>query len=283
MPPLLPTKYRRLWRRRLRRRPLLPFLLAAFMAADFAVLRFAESSRSDVAALSLLAMVGAQLGLLAIWATHSPRGWAPRAAVSTALLLAAVSWVEQPDEDQYIRAVIFPTFAVTSLGVTISRWIASSHQGRRTIAQRKPRFGIATVLWITLVVALLITVLRNAGWSVLSYPLTLLLAIAEAAPAIAIIAVDKSCPSGWKRFYGLLAIPSVAVVATVAWAMTARGGPTMIGQPRDYLPYYAIQAAIIGVTLYLLTPRLANNRRDPVVQDHSSIQDGPSGPIDLTA
>ncbi|QDV76001.1 hypothetical protein K2D_42260 [Planctomycetes bacterium K2D] len=276
-------KWRRLWRRRLKRRPLLPFLLAAFVAADIAVLRFAESSRSDFAELSLLAMLGAQLGLLAIWTTHSMRGWAPRVAISTGLLMTAVSLVEQPDEDQYIRAVIFPTFAVTALGVIFSRWIASSHQRRKVIAVRKRKFGIATVLWITLVVALLIAVLRNAGWSVLAYPLTLILAVVEAAPAVAMVAVDRWFPKGWKRFYGLLATPFVAVLATAAWAMTPRGGPAMIGQPRDFLPYYIVQASIIGLSLYLLTPRFRIDRSGLVIDGESPDRDETIGSIDLSA
>lgn len=280
---MLPEKYRRLWRRRLRRRPLLPFLLAAFAAADVAVLRFAESSRSDFAELSLLAMLGAQLGLLAIWTTHSMRGWAPRAAISTGLLMMAVSWVEQPDEDQYIRAVIFPTFAVTALGVIISRWMASSHLRRNVIAARKRKFGIATVLWVTLVVALLIAVLRNADWSVLANPLTLILAVVEAAPAIAIVAIDKWFPNGWKRFYGLLATPLVAAFATAAWAMTPRGGPAMIGQPLDILPYYIVQASIIGLTLYLLTPRFRIDRSGLVINGESPDQDETIVSIDLSA
>ncbi|TWT96826.1 hypothetical protein Pla108_26000 [Botrimarina colliarenosi] len=260
---MLSESHRRLWRRRLRRRPLLPFLLAAFVAVDVVALNLGGASVSDWVELAVLALFGAQLSLLAIWTTHSLRGWAPRLTITSALLLTAIGLVEQPGEEDYLRPVVFPIFALTCLGVMVARWLASA-AGPTTISPRRSRFGIATILWATLVVAILIAALRDVEWGYLLSPLILLLSVAEAALAVAISYLNRLCPRGRKRWIALIGAPSVCVLGATYLAMKPRGGPPIAPRPEDFLPYYAMQALITGASLMALTPKLFKRSSESV-------------------
>lgn len=64
---MLPQRYRRLWRRRLRRRPLLPFLLAATVAVDLVIASLWFAKAPDSVMLTALGVLDAHLLLAAIY------------------------------------------------------------------------------------------------------------------------------------------------------------------------------------------------------------------------
>lgn len=64
---MLPQRYRRLWQRRLRRRPLLPFLLAATVAVDLVIASLWLADAPDSVVLTALGLLDAHLLLAAIY------------------------------------------------------------------------------------------------------------------------------------------------------------------------------------------------------------------------
>lgn len=266
---MLPEKYRRLWRRRLRRRPLLPFLLAAMLAVDAVLLTLPDKWRSDQVDLATISVLGAQLSLLAIWTTHSIRQWLPRLCIAIGLILAVTAQVDRSDAGSYVRPVILGIFASSSTGLLCLRVALVSRLAKSRLRWRHRRqLGIATILWMTLAVAMLIAALREAQWQVLLDPLTLILSLIEVAPVLVIVLFDKLTQRGWTKGLFLVGGPAFLLFVAVVIAMSSRRVPSIIPiqQPSDFFPYYALESLLLGTTLFLLRPQVAREPKPAVVQ-----------------
>jgi hypothetical protein len=266
---IAPEKWRRLWRRRLRRRPLLPFLLAAFLAVDAVLLTLPDKWRSDQIDLATISVLGAQLSLLAIWTTHSRRQWLPRLCITVGLILAVTTQVDRSDAGSYVRPVIFVIFAFSSTGLLCLRAVLGSRLAKSRLRWRhRKQLGIATILWMTLAVAMLIAALREAQWQVLLDPLTLILSLIEVAPVLVIVLFDKLTQRGWTRRVFLVGGPAFLLFIAVVIAMSSRRVPSIIPiqQPSDFFPYYALESLLLGTTLFLLSPQVAREPKPVVVE-----------------
>lgn len=266
---MLPEKYRRLWRRRLRRRPLLPFLLAATLAVDAVLLTLPDKWRSDHVDLATISVLGAQLSLLAIWTTHSLRQWLPRLCISIGLILAVTTQVDRSDAGSYVRPVILGIFATSSTGLLCLRAVLVSRLAKSRLRWRhRKQLGIATILWMTLAVAMLIAALREAQWQVLLDPLTLMLSLIEVAPVLVIVLLDKLTQRCWTKGLFLVGGPAFLLFIAVVIAMSSKRVPSIIPsqQPSDFFPYFALESLLLGTTLFLLRPQVAREPKPTVVQ-----------------
>lgn len=206
---MLPESYRRLWRRRLRRRPLLPFLLAAVFAVD-AVIALQGLETSELGS----GFLAAQISLLAIWITHTSRGLLLRTVIAFIVsVLVGVGTAYSPSDTFYGPQELFAIFAaVVSLLVSTSSATAAivrtaSRRLRPAKLQAKRRVTIAGILTLTFFVAILLATFREARLSVITDPLVVGLIVAGVLPTLWITAVFAFTTRGWPRTVLAVAIP----------------------------------------------------------------------------
>ncbi|QDT70423.1 hypothetical protein MalM25_33710 [Planctomycetes bacterium MalM25] len=254
---MLPTRYRRLWRRRLRRRPLLPFLLAATLAVDLAML-----FRSGVEDSHFFGgLLGGQIGLLAIWVTHQARGLPARLFTALALVLLSLQFTmgypvhpAYPqgtpeffynfDPRPFYYSVILLMLAVDLITAgfvrgAVARWRRSDG------IQARVRTQISTLLWITLILATLLSFGGYGAWEQLSGPLaiSLLPILLNCLPLTVMLTLWLSVSSPSWRVHWLLVVPCTCLL--LARSLTG-----------DSLALYCTTyATFLGVWLYLAGDR----------------------------
>lgn len=151
---MLPEKYRRLWKRRLRRRPLLPFLLLATGCLDAVSVVLLASSRTTWAHWSesmALGFLSSQLHLLAIWTAWYFRHWAIRALVTLAY---CVVFAYLLDRSSRSSGNIYAHMLVTSIMCATGSLVISAVVRRvqrylhktSTSLLIKTRFSVADIL-----------------------------------------------------------------------------------------------------------------------------------------
>lgn len=269
---MLPEKYRRLWRRRLRRRPLLPFLLAATLAVDLAV-RFAngweEESFGSVFALGYFA---GQLGLLGIWITHARRGLLPRiglaiVTVSIALLLIDSLRLSEPESSESaprywaetmsasVQAIVLATLGTTVVAAGVTRLIVL-YFDNRLISHRRGQFKISTLLWLTLILALLLGFGRYAAWDAVANSDVAMLIAAESLPVAIMLSASMWSRGMWK-FLLLIGVPATLVLAlTNAWCYSPTGDLQLS-------LYYCFQSLMLGTWLWMLSSTRFEKKAGP--------------------
>ncbi|TWT96827.1 hypothetical protein Pla108_26010 [Botrimarina colliarenosi] len=130
---MLPESYRRLWRRRLRRRPLLPWLgliLVAFNGLFILVVR--TNDRLDFVRDSVFGIGVAQLGLASRWITYSRRlTWARLAVVMLVipLLLAIAFPMERSNRLSLWASAVISVFFVVAATLLLLRIIPVAAAG----------------------------------------------------------------------------------------------------------------------------------------------------------
>jgi len=264
---MLPERYRRLWRRRLRRRPLLPFLLLATLAVD-AVLWVGARGDNPV----VTGLVAGQLALLGAWVTWAPRGVTPRAVVALAATLLALALTgtlalgERADRVQatpyhdvdlpgLATAVILASLAATTLGAAAVRLLQRLRRGLR--APLRTRVGIAALLWATAFAAAALAFGRTAQWDVLTAGLVAVLVVVEAAVTTFTLALLVFSPN---RIVSWLRVAAVPLCLLAAAAMQYEGRAHL-------MTYHATQIAFFGSWLLALGPQASRTERPAAPRD----------------
>jgi hypothetical protein len=145
-----------LWRRRLRRRPLLPFLLAATLAVDV-VLAASLQASPNAAFIAGFGFLLGQIGLLAVWSLHTPRWIAQRLLLALGVTVIVGRWflsTEAEDIPWYTTFVL----AIDCIVLAGFHWI---RQRRKLLHTKRRRFGIGGILAWTTIAAVAIAALRS--------------------------------------------------------------------------------------------------------------------------
>lgn len=290
---MLPEKYRRLWRRRLRRRPLLPFLLAATLAVDV-LLMFSPAMRSGDGTFIANAGYGvllAQIGLAAIWAVHTSR-FIPQRLVIAALWAIAVGegFFAIPGDD-------FSWFAIITLIVDAVVYLVAKRIWKKPGLQSATlRFGIGNLLAWTTIAVVGISALRSVDWALVAKILLeseawvgmLADAFLLAGTAI-VVSRRRSIPStvaivAIGSF--LLLMSRIVVSRLVKIAILYFTSHFEIHGAQYYLVESAIYVSAFAATLLIWLLGLRHSLRDNIQQKQSSVESVTTQkfePIDLSA
>lgn len=281
---MIPQRYRRLLRRRLRRRPLLPFVLLAFFALDAVAFAAASGRATDETILSSLGLLGAQVGLLAAWVTSARRGWLVRLTVVVCLVGVVAAAAEGDRGDRILFPVVLLILALTVLGTLLARKLANALRDRKGTEFRKERVQIGRLLVATFLVAVLATALGNSSWRAVFAPITLMLSAIESTPTVILVFFDCLLTRKGSRWIALLLLPAALVAFSLWLAMQPRGGPAMIGTPQDFLPYYSGHSLLVGATLLAVSRSTTRVAAESSREAIESIKDSAAEKsIDLTA
>ncbi|TWT46437.1 hypothetical protein [Botrimarina hoheduenensis] len=242
---MLAARYRRLWKRRFRRRPLLPFLLAATLAIDLA-LTAADIHQNLYAAAFFLA----QMSLLAMWVVSATRGVVLRGAVTiTALVLLIELFFRISDQTD---AVLGPAL----LGVMASKLLTAGlvsvvHRATCPTLTPRPRlrFSMGTLLVSVFCVALVSNAVRNGDWSAMSDKSFLQLVGGEAI-VVLIMASLHYLFRRRRRTWFLVGLPAACLLMAVTAPLNL--------YTQQVLVYSCAQALVMGI--WLASIRVA--RRD---------------------
>lgn len=222
------SKHRRLWRRRLRRRPLLPVAAVLLIAADIAAGLYV--SRDSIG----FGLCVAHFAVLSVWIAHARRGLAQRACVGVALLIvflactqslphrAVSSTVESSDAPAVIpkdwgamiTAALLGTGGALLAAVAATFSLVSRLQNGRRLASRR-RFSISSLLRLTLLAAMLIWLGRGADWGVLLAPEIAIFVVVSAAAAAGTLAAALTLHSLTWRIGTLAIAPLTLLIALV--------------------------------------------------------------------
>ncbi len=189
----LPERYRRLWRRRLRRRPLLPFLLLISLSCGLtcSLAQPVNPYADNPWVLSLGAAI-ALFGLTGIWILNRCRGWIQRTLVSGLWLLGIVHLLGPIDGGMRVMGTMcFVIVLATALLGTLVRlpwcWI------NRGLSKVSRQLTIGYLLLLTTFVAVAIFGLQQLHREVLNALIVdptvtgYLLAEVTAAPAFLLV------------------------------------------------------------------------------------------------
>ncbi|MEO1497619.1 MAG: hypothetical protein AAFV43_10755 [Planctomycetota bacterium] len=239
---MLPERYRRLWKRRLRRRPLLPLLLAATLAVD-AVLALTDISENLIAAGVLLA----QMSLVAVWTVHTLRDAALRAAIGVLMILALIQvfFGISGKEDAVLGPVLLLVFGGKCLAAGI---VLLARRATRSAITSRPRwrFSIGSLLLTAVLIALVGTAAQRGEWGPVADPDVLELVFGETVVVFAITALYAFVPrrlSGW----WMVGLP-IAGLLLIAVAPLSRNS-------HGVLLYSLVQALAMGVWLAIFAVR----------------------------
>lgn len=281
---MLSPRYRRLWRRRLRRRPLLPFLLAATLAVDLAIWFSGGEFDNPYTG----GFIGGQIALLGVWVTHHRRGALARIVVALAVLLLAMqgtfglplepkaetSEIEFEDDSIFsfdFRPIVYVVVSVMAALTSLFAWAvrAVCARGTRTHGLRRPvRLHISSLLWVTLIVVVIISFGRRGAWSILlEAESVLVLLLLEVAPLLVLLPIALLAKGAATRAVWLVAAPCVALLTA------------MVFRPDGFFAYYATHSAFLGAWLFFATDRGPATEPGPIEQPIEP----PPGPIDLHA
>lgn len=278
-------RYRRLIQRRLRRRPLLPFLLAA-TAAVGCVLPFAPrgvtspidvwDSLASYGALGFL--IGLQ-GLAAIWLVSALRSWVVRLAAAGAVIASFAWFVGRADRFEFASWASFfsVALAMQCVFVLLVKMALRWWRPRRGLSRRRLRFSMAGVLALMTAVAILAALGRQARGGVLEHPGPLLLLVAESTlPAILFLIVSL-CRKTW---LALLVVTLFVIPPYTYWLVgVAPSDPVLI----TWGPYLLTQVTVTLTWLLGLRVRRQPVDARPLVEDQIAIENTHEPGVDLHA
>lgn len=245
---MLPERYRRLWCRRLRRRPLLPFLVAATVAVDVVIegIWFRDVSDSVIAA--SYGLLDAQLMLVAIYLAA---GTAPLIVrLTLAILAASLFGLIDRNPTHETALLAYSVLLVEAAACAVVVWFLPRKKRRRP-----PRTRIASLLLWSVVVAIVCVWLRGSAGSELASAAadrSVWIAVGgQALIAATALLASRLIRSDWLAcgLVGLIVL-KLAVIDSLTTLSTTFG---------EALSYRGAAAA--GVMLWLLALRL--ERREP--------------------
>lgn len=242
---MLPQRYRRLWQRRLRRRPLLPFLIAATVAVDLVIAT--EGFGPEAHGVFASGFLAAQVSLLAIWVTHSPRGLLTRAAIALLVsVLCGVGVTYSTSDPHYgVKELLVIFTGVCVLLVSTSCLTAGvvGVVSRRLTPKKlraKQRLTIAGILKLTFLSALLLATFREAEAAVFADPLVVGLIVAGTLPTLWVAGASAIWRPGLQRTLAAVVLPSALLMALLATGATGN------------LFYFVLQTLFAGMGVALV-------------------------------
>lgn len=220
---MVSRRYRRLLQRRLRRRPLLPFLLAATVAID-ATIVFSGSNLGDILGdefwrLFILGTVVGQIGLLGIWVASAWQGIVLRLGIAVlASQVIAIVLTDPFSSDQWMDVFAMSAVSLFLLAATIST-AAASRLLAGCLNHQKSRFplvfSVGTLLLLTTVVAVVIVIVKQGDWSFLVDYLTIAEIILEAMISAWIWFACRQSQL-WDNIAGKIILFTIVILALVA-------------------------------------------------------------------
>lgn len=252
-------RWRRLIARRLRRRPLLPFLLVATLAINpvLSIVWQSAAGFSYEAVATAFACVGCwsgQIGLLAAWLVSARRNWWGRLATGLgALLLLDVTLTQEPDSLATAATLTVAFFALQTALCLAPRLVAGRWARRPTDLRRRVHYSIGDVIVLMTVASAAAAGARFASWEAFDDEgaVFVLLPLATATTAYAIALSLRN------------ALAASAVCLGVSLAI-AYGSKFVAGDPSQVwvnLAFFVPQATIILVWMYGVRVRRRRVRR----------------------
>lgn len=247
-------RHRRLWRRRWRRRPLLPFLLAATIAIDLVLATVRTESPYATG------FVGAQISLLGVWVTWAPRRLVARACVALAAVLAGLAYsgglaTGAPPEPievgptpviidlrPIVTTVVLASLVTAVVAAAVVRLLARSMR-RGVGGPIRPRIGLGLLISLTTLTAVAIGFGRQTDWDVLTLSMVGALITLEGMVVATVLALSLAIPNPVWRLLVLGGVPVTAIVA-----IAAADGPHLA-------TYFATHAAVLGGWLLSIDAR----------------------------
>lgn len=225
---MLPDRYRRLWRRRLRRRPLLPFLLLATVAVDLVMLSDSFTMKESF----LIGLVVGQIGLLGIWVTHSRSGILSRVFLVLVLTLFAIAVaigipfdriLDAPQEARiyldlrpvYMAVLLSSLGIATTCSLFVRVVVGTLGTGRSFLQPIAMQFRIKDLFWICTTTAVLLSFLGYAQWSALNDLGVAISLIVEAITLVIALAVALCVRKEPARFSLLVMSPMIVLALSV--------------------------------------------------------------------
>lgn len=160
---MLPENYRRLWQRRFRRRPLLPFLLLATVAVNAVAIAtlFLEVGHQDLVEGIAAAWIAGQMQLVAVWTVWHQRGFIARALctlIACPVLAKCFHWSSDNyfiDEYPIILFVFCCGAICTAVATSILLWINRAiAKDLSSVAYPRWRFTVVNLLGLMTIVAI---------------------------------------------------------------------------------------------------------------------------------
>lgn len=264
MPSKTAESYRRLLTRRLHRRPLLPFLLAATLAVEV-VLLVADlkfDRLEDDFSLTVFAIFGyrfGQLGLVSLWLVSSRRGWFGRLVVAAAV----VAWIARSleSDDPFNSFADWATLlGATLLMQTIFCFLVVLREfwsrGDRLMRERR-QFSVGGLLLAMTVSAAAAAASRGVVWRLFVDWNIVFLACCEATfPAMLWWALARTR----RRWFAVLVtFPLLLLGYSLSLSFVfEEGSPSL-----EWTVYIAAQGAVI--LLWVLALR---SQRQPITEEH---------------
>ncbi len=188
---MLPAKYRRLWKRRLRRRPLLPFLLAAAITCHLLVFLVDWEGESISAPYAVIGLLFGLIHLLGVWVSSRRHGVFMRstwALLATCGTIGLLSWA-LPDPPGAVLAI---GVVVLVLATAVSALLqAIAFRYREGMARRyQLRYSIGLLLAATTATPFLLWGMRSGRWQVLLDASVFCLVLLELLPLVLFLSLS---------------------------------------------------------------------------------------------
>ena len=225
---MLSERQHRVFSRRWRRRPLLPFLIASTAAVDLAAAFTPEVQNSGDAGallgLCLLGLVVGQIGLLAIWVASYRSGIATRLCVALPMLVVLALLLRRPLGlgVQVLGTYAGLSFATTLITCSLVYWVHG--RTRKGIKKtRSPRFTIGWLIALTTATALVLVGARLLDWELLSESQVLVSVALESLVPAAVLAVVLFAGRVTTALYVLLTLVALGAFLAAASATATAG------------------------------------------------------------
>jgi hypothetical protein len=165
---MLPEKYRRLWRRRLSRRPLLPFLLAAFASVDVAICFVNDTLRWNDALNFGVGLIVGQVALVGAWIASRRVGIPIRFVLGlmmTSVIVLPFTVLDTSGIGTYIA--FFLSYLVMTIAIAgVVELIANAkREGLRRRAEY--RYTIGLLVGVMTATPLVIWAVQNGQWALM--------------------------------------------------------------------------------------------------------------------
>lgn len=257
---MLFPRNRRLLRRRLYRRPLLPFLLLATLVVDI-VLIAAPEARLDESLWGAFAIgsITGQIALLAVWVLSFRRMWRVRmciallSVVALAMLLRDTMWSEQGVMLAYVACAFGSCLLSCGAVLGVRTWWRGGASRRR-----KWRFNVGSMITTTTLLALGVTIAMHIDWDVMTQSdVWVAVALESLSPAV-VYAITLMTRSIRRAVYAILAL--VALGAAVAALQPGPDSPFISWVTVIWAYYLYGVGAFLTTSVWLLGLRV--RRRD---------------------
>lgn len=273
-----PSKWRRLWSRRLRRRPLLPFLFLAFAVVDVAVLAFDfDNAKGAVFTLILLGLVLGQVSLLGVWVVSRVRGLLARLliAIPVAVLVTTPLAIALPDPHVVVMTFVVVFLLVsTAVAAAISTVRSRLRSGLRT--RPRVRYKVGLLLTAMTIVPFAIYAVQNGRWDVFGDSAVILSISCELAALACMLILAAAIRSD-----GLLALAYSVTMLGLLAAQYAIGSPKFALLSFNY--YLGYLVSVGGGLVALRQGQRKPSAGAPVLQQESAAYDSGDTSIDLIA